>query len=100
MVLTCAMTVSEFRNVIQNAESISIWIVTPRGIRHLICQETYEITVGFDRDRRDDGGYVFASRDSTTGDVKLQVTKDVAKSTALNVSDSYLEGIVLEGDVY
>lgn len=94
------MTVSEFKNEIQNARSESIWIKTPSGNNYPISQESYIIAVGFDCDRHDDGEYVFVVHDSTTGDYKLDATNDVAKSAALHVFGSYPEGIVLEGEVY
>ena len=94
------MTILEFKELIQNSKSTSVWLMTPSGGNCSVDKDSHQIAIELDFDLCEDGDFIFATRDTKTGVIKLSATRDKAMSNALTFFDSYEDGIVLEGEIY
>ena len=94
------MTISDFKVIMQNTESTSVWLMTPSGNNCAVDENSYQIAIDLDLDLHEDGEFIFATRDNKTGVIKLSATRDVSMGNALTWEGSYEEGVVFEGRIY
>ena len=94
------MTILDFKKLIQNSDSTSVWLMTSSGGNCSVDKNSYQIAIVLDFDLCEDGDFIFATRDTKTGEIKLCATRNKAMSNALTFFDSYADGIVLKGEIY
>ena len=94
------MTISDFKKIMQNTESTSVWLTTPSGNNFSVDKNSYQIAIDLDFAPHEGSEFIFATRDNKTEVIKLSATRDKSMSNALTFFGSYEDGIVLEGEIH